>query len=163
MAYPRTFWKDHVTEYENRYQHVVNPDGTVTHTPVTGAIIQQGIPQNQPNFDKMEEGIFGATETGAEAARIMLHHGQAIEGLIGEKGQTTMTNSLAYPFNNSVKTVSLIQPRNNTNYVVDVEIPSNAGNVGRVEVTDKLLNGFKIAFTGSAASVTVNYTVRGGM
>lgn len=164
MAYPRSFWKDHVTQYENRFQHVVNGDGTVTHTPVPGTILQQGTPQNQPNFDNMEEGIFGATEMGAEAARVIRHHGQSIEGLTGEKGQTTLTNSLEYPFNNSIKTVSLVQPRNNTNYVVDVEVPANAaGNVGRIEVTDKLVNGFKIAFTGSATSLTANYTVRGGM
>lgn len=163
MAYPRAFWKDHVTSRQNDFQHVDNGDGTIKHVPVPGTILQQGTPQNQPNFDNMEEGIFGATEGGAEAARVLRHHGQALDGLTGEKGQTTMTNSLEYPFNNSQKTVSLVQPRNNTNYVVDIEVPANAGNVGRIEVTDKLLNGFKIAFTGSAASVAVNYTVRGGM
>lgn len=163
MAYPRTFWKDHVTERENDFQHVENGDGTIKHVPVPGTILQQGTPQNQPNFDNMEEGIFGATEMGAEAARSIRHHGQAIEGLKGEKGQTTLTNSLVYPFNNSIKTVSLATPRNRTDYVVDVEVPANVGNIGRIEITDKLLNGFKIAFTGSATSVSVNYTVRGGM
>jgi hypothetical protein len=163
MAYPRTFWKDHVTERQNDFQHVDNGDGTIKHIPVPGTILQQGTPQNQPNFDNMEEGIFGATEMAAEAARSIRHHGQAIEGLRGEKGQITLTNSLEYPFNNSIKTVSLATPRNRTDYVVDVEVPANIGNVGRIEITDKLLNGFKIAFTGSAASVTLNYTVRGGM
>lgn len=40
-------------------------------------------------------------------------------------------------------------------------IPAN-GNVGEIVVTDKLTNGFKLAFTGSASSVTVKYTVIGG-
>lgn len=163
MAYPRTFWRDHVTEYQGRYLMTNNSDGTVTLTPVPGQILQQGTPQNQPNFDNLEEGVFGATETAAELARMVRLHSQAIEGVEGERGQTTLTNSLEYPFNNSQKTISLAKPRNNTNYVVDVEVPANAGNVGRIEVTDKLRNGFKIAHSGSAASVNIIYTVRGGM
>lgn len=162
MAYPRTFWRDHVTEFQNKYNMTTNGDGTVTLIPVPGQILQQGTPQNQPNFDNIEEGLFGVTETAAELVRIARLQGQAIEGVVGERGQTTLTNSLEYPFNNSKKTISIATKRNNTNYVVDVEVPANAGNVGRIEITDKLANGFKMAFSGSAASVNVIYTVRGG-
>ena len=43
------------------------------------------------------------------------------------------------------------------------EVISADGEVGNVIVTDKQLNGFKIAFTGSAKNVTIKYYVQGGM
>ena len=39
----------------------------------------------------------------------------------------------------------------------------SGGAVGDIEFTDKLLNGFKVAYTGSAKSVTMDLYVRGGM
>lgn len=45
-------------------------------------------------------------------------------------------------------------------------LPTNeasGGAVGDIEFTDKLLNGFKVAYTGSAKSVTMDLYVRGGM
>ena len=42
MAYKRTFWQDHVTEFEDRYTERENEDGTITHIPVEGEVIQQG-------------------------------------------------------------------------------------------------------------------------
>ena len=33
------------------------------------------------------------------------------------------------------------------------------GNAGEIEVSDKLVNGFKLSFTGSASSVTVAWVV----
>ena len=55
--YQETIWQDHVTEFEDRYEERINPDGTVTHIPVEGEIIQQGTPQNAKNFNHMEDGI----------------------------------------------------------------------------------------------------------
>ena len=82
--------------------------------------------------------------------------------LICEEGTVSMTNNLNFPFNNSQKTVALSKPQKNTKYVVIVD-DVTAGNVGEIIVTDKQVNGFKIAYTGSAASATAKYTVIGGI
>jgi hypothetical protein len=57
MPYPQTDWKDHVTEYENRYTESTNPDGSITHTKVEGEVIQQGTPMSATNFNHQEDGI----------------------------------------------------------------------------------------------------------
>lgn len=80
-----------------------------------------------------------------------------------EKGSVTLTNSETFPFNNSQKSVSLAAERATKDYIVTiVSATASTGNVGEVIVSDKLVNGFKLAFTGSAASVTVEYMVTGG-
>ena len=164
MAHKRTFWQDHVTEFEDRYTERENEDGTITHIPVEGEVIQQGTAQNAPNFNNMEEGIFAANELGAEAVRVLVHHGQAIEQLSGEKGTVTLTNTQVYPFNNSRTTVALVKPRQTLDYTVSVEaVAVGGGAVGEIVITDKQLNGFKIEHTGSAAKVSVKYIVEGGM
>lgn len=80
-----------------------------------------------------------------------------------EVGTTTLTNSKAYPFNNSDATVSLNTPRDNLNYTVTTEVTATSGCVGEVEVYDKQLNGFKLRFTGSGTQATVKYYVQGGL
>ena len=65
-------------------------------------------------------------------------------------------------FNNSVKTVALANMRSTLDYRVITEVQGNPVNVGDVVVYDKQVNGFKIAFTGSAKSVTVRCFVQGG-
>lgn len=75
-----------------------------------------------------------------------------------------LTNTQTYPFNDSQTTLQINPPRNYTNYRVDVEVLSvNGGAVGDIVISDKLVNGFKIAFTGSATSVSVRCHVLGGM
>lgn len=81
---------------------------------------------------------------------------------ITEIGTVTLTNSLKFPFNNSKQSVSLTKTRKTTNYVVMTDVTAFNGNVGEVEVTGKLTNGFQIGYTGSAASSTVRYVVIGG-
>ena len=73
---------------------------------------------------------------------------------ITETGTVNLTNSLKFPFNNSKQSVSLTKTRKTTNYVVLTEVTAFNGNVGEVEVTGKLTNGFQIGYTGSAASAT---------
>ncbi|MCM1059679.1 MAG: hypothetical protein NC452_05240 [Eubacterium sp.] len=162
--YNRTFWQDHVTQYENRFREQNNSDGTISHIPVEGEVLQEGTPQNAANFTNIETGIFSAHETAAELARIALQQGRGINALSGETGTITLKNTSVYPFNNSVKSVSLAKIRDTEEYTVDayVTAPTDGGSVGRIVITDKLKNGFKIAYTGGAASVTVKYTVRGG-
>lgn len=80
-----------------------------------------------------------------------------------EKGSVTLTNTEAFPFNNSQKSVSLATERATKDYIVTiVSATASTGNVGEIVVSDKLVNGFKIAHTGSAVNVTVDYMVTGG-
>lgn len=161
--YNRQYWQDHVTQYENRYREQANGDGTITHVPVEGEVLQEGTPQNGTNFNNLETGAFAANELGAELARLLLQQNRALNMVKGESGTVTLTNTLAYPFNNSDKSVNIAAVRDTTEYTVDVDTGAGGAGIGRVVVYDKLKNGFKIAFTGGAASVTVKYTVRGGV
>lgn len=92
-----------------------------------------------------------------------LQQKRALTDLEAEIDKITLTNSETFPFNNSVKTVALQKQRNTLNYRVITEVVSADGEVGDVIITDKQLNGFKIAFTGSAKNVTIKYYVQGGM
>lgn len=78
--------------------------------------------------------------------------------------ESTLTNSQKYPFNNSKTTLQISPNRSDTAYRVEVEVLETVGGaVGDIEITDKLVNGFKIAYTGSATSVKVRCHVKGGM
>lgn len=161
--YEQKLWQDHVTEFEDRYTESRNDDGTITHTPVEGEIIQQGTPQNATNFNHMENGISNATETAALMALSTIHHQQAIADLQGETATVTLKNTQQYPFNNSTQSVALKTERNHMDYTVGTEIVDYTGGFpGDIVITEKLLNGFKMAHTGSAKSVTVKVYVKGG-
>jgi hypothetical protein len=163
MMYSWTYWLDHVTQYENRYKETNNTDGTVTHTPEEGEVLQQGTPQNATNFNKMEDGISNAGELAALMAIERIHTQQAIEDITGETLTVSLTNTLEYPFNNSVKTVALQQQRNHTDYTVTAELLDETGGfAGDIIISDKLVNGFKVAYTGSATNATVKLYVKGG-
>lgn len=161
--YEPKLWQDHVTQYENRYTESRNDDGTITHTPVEGEIVQQGTPQSAKNFNHMEDGITNAGELAALMAAAAIHQQQGLKDLAGETMLVTLTNSQEYPFNNSEKTVSLPQTRNHVDYTVEAEVAEYSGGFpGEIVISAKLLNGFKVAFTGSAKSVTVKLYVKGG-
>lgn len=162
MAHKRTFWQDHVTEFSDRYTETNNDDGTISHIPVEGEVIQQGTPQNARNFNALEEGAFSAEVLGMEAMRVLLLHQRALNGLASETGEVTLTNSQKYPFNNSTKTVALKQKMDTTTYTVEADVLSSAGEVGRIVVSDKQLNGFKVSYTGSATSAKIKFFVKGG-
>jgi len=115
----------------------------------------------------------GQVLTGAAMEDIdqaLYEHDEALEDLdtqmqklrVVETGSTTLTNSQEFPFNNSRKTVALVTPQANSDYLVDVEVDEANGNVGEVIVSSRMTNGFAIEHTGSATSVTVNYFVIGG-
>ena len=164
MAYKRTYWQDHVTEYSDRYNETQNPDGTITHTPVEGTVIQQGTPQIAQKFNNLEEGVFAADQLATEAARMAKVNARELDAEKGEKVTVNLTNSANYPFNNSVQNISIAQKKTKTDYYVDIEVVSAVGGgVGDFKVTDKLLNGFKLAFTGAATAVSVICRVRGGI
>lgn len=162
--YNWTEWQDHVTEFEDRYKESNNDDGTVTHTPIEGEVLQQGTPQSAKNFNHMEDGISNAGELSSLLTTIILHQNQQLQNLSGDILEVELTNSQEYPFNNSIKTIALERPRNHLDYTVTSEIEEYAGgNIGDVIVTQKLKNGFKIAYTGSAKEVKLKIFVKGGL
>lgn len=84
--------------------------------------------------------------------------------ITGEVITAQLTNNQQYPFNNSVKTISLPSLKNNTNYTIQYEITSYSGGfVGDIVMTEKMLNGFKIASTGSATTVNLKLYIKGGV
>lgn len=161
--YKKTVWQDHVVEKPDTYREVQNADGTVTHTPAEGEIIQQGTPMSATNYNNMEDGIFENNIGISMLLQEVLQHKRNLLDLEGEKGQKVLTNSKQYPFNDATQTVSLTKSRDTLNYRVDTEIINSNGTEGNVEVYDKQLNGFKLRFTGSAATATIKYIVQGGM
>lgn len=151
--YEPTTWKDEVRQNEGRYREEPNDDGSVTHVPDFGVIYQEGTPQDAKRFNNMEEGILAANK-GVKAlmdAQLSVEH-----------GVVSLNNTMTFPFNNSALSVPLELEQSDVRYVVNTEIISVAGNIGEVVVSDKLENGFKIAYTGSAPEAVVKYTVIGG-
>ena len=59
--------------------------------------------------------------------------------------------------------IALSTVRNFTDYTVEAEITDHEGNVGEVRIFDRMLNGFKIAYDGSAKSATIKLRIKGGM
>lgn len=84
-------------------------------------------------------------------------------GLKCEEGTKVLSNSLAYPFNNSKASVALSKTQNDTSYVVITDVASANGSAGEIIASEKQTNGFKLEYTGSASSVTVHYIVIGGL
>lgn len=170
--YNRKIWVDEVDQYENRYTEQANGDGTITHTKVPGERYVEGTPQSAVNFNNMEDGISDAHIAYALLQQAFREtewkHDDRLKALekatVQETGTVTLTNSLAFPFNNSKKTVPLANVRDNLNYVVVVvsKTASDGGNIGDVEISERQVNGFKIEHTGSSKSVTVVYAVIGG-
>lgn len=161
--YEPKLWQDHVTEFEDRYTESRNEDGTITHTPVEGETLQKGTPQSAKNFNHMEDGISNGGELAALLAIGVMHQRQQAQNLAGDVLEVELSNSMEYPFNNSVETVALSRPRNNLDYTVTAEVlECSGGSAGDIEVTEKLTNGFKIEYTGSAKKARLKVFVKGG-
>lgn len=168
-------WVDRVTQYVNRFRESNNPDGSITHTREDGEVLKVGTAQSAANFNDMEGGIFENSIILAEVNRVLREHSRDIEAMTGEMHLIYLHNTSKYPANNSKTTIALKQARNNTNYTVSCHIVSAvlpngvsidgdpAGVVGNIVITDKLLNGFKVAFTGDAKEVVLEVEVQGGM
>lgn len=156
-------WQDHVVEFPGRFDVQDLGDGKEQLTPAPGEIRQQGTPQNATNFNRMDIAAFEAMLIGNENTRMLLQTIRELEGVKGLSIDVTLTNSQAYPFNNSKATVNIPALRNTDSYYVITETLESNGEVGDYEVSEKLLNGFKLAFTGSATTVKVRCHVIGGM
>ena len=140
--YNRTQWKDRVVDSG------------------TGEVIQEGTLQSAGNFNNMEDGIEDAA---VAAAFLVIAAGQLDAQTTAEEKTVKLTNSQSYPFNNSQQTVNLGTTRTTTAYSVDVEVLDHSGDVGDVLISDRLLNGFKVRYDGSAKSATVKLIIKGGM
>lgn len=161
--YQKKLWQDHVVEFPNRFKETNLGNGMVEEVPAPGEIIQQGTPQSARNFNNMEEGVFNANELTDYLMIQTLQNARKIETVRGESNTVKMTNTQAYPFNNSSSTIALATPRDTTDYFVMVEVLDEVGgSAGNVTVYNKLANGFKIKFDGGAKEVTVRYNVTGG-
>ena len=171
--YANLLWLDHAVTPDRTFNIRQNGDGTVTLTPA-GEVIQQGTNMSAANFNNIEMGItdhdlamhiltilvrgLADRESVSEKDIVDLHTHLQVE----EK-TVKLTNTAQYPFNNSTASVSMAKARKTKNYLVEAEVMAADGNVGEIVITDRTLNGFKIAFTGSAKNVTVNIKIRGGI
>lgn len=157
-------WQDHIVEHPDWYKEVDVGNGNVQHIKVPGTVKQQGTPLSAKNLNHQESEALEALFMTRFLSDLLRKQADTVNGLAGEQITVTLTNTQSYPFNDSKKTVSLGTVRNTKNYTVLVEILSKTGaGVGDIEITDKLTNGFKIAYTGAASSVTVNCIVQGGI
>ena len=170
--YSRTYWVDHALSETNKFK-ITQVSGDIHTIVLYGTVMQQGVPQDAAHFNNIEEALSAhEIALGLHSNALMQHMDEikknaALAEVVDklhtvETGTVTLTNSAKYPFNNSQKTVALAAQRNTPAYVVITEVKSFVGNVGEIVVSDILANGFKIAFTGSATSVTVEYKILGG-
>ncbi len=159
-------WKDRQVEYPNRVALTDLGGGLYTIAKSPGTIEEAGTAQNADHFNNMDVGVFESLMIAEEALRHGLLMQRDIDGLDAEIHEVTIANTYAYPFNSSVYTVQLDKLRNKTSYTVTYEVVSVTGDpgcsVGDVVIYDKLANGFKVHFTGSATSVVLKLYVRGG-
>ena len=79
-----------------------------------------------------------------------------------EFGLIKLTNGKKYPFNDSLCTVALKTQKASVNYFVNTQIMESDGEVGDIIVSAMAVNGFKIAYTGSAKIVVLQYCVLEG-
>lgn len=154
---------DHVVEYPGRFQETDLGNNLIQHDPAPGEIVQEGTPLNAANMNLLDTAALQAIMMGSLNTSLLRQLSDKVEAQAGEQIEVTLTNTQQYPFNNSNKAVQLGTNRNKKNYTVLVEVlDSEGGGVGEILVTNKLLNGFQIAYTGAASSVTVNCIVQGG-
>lgn len=162
LLYNATKWLDHVTQYPMRRKITQNSDGTSDIVRAEGNIIQQGTPRNAKNYNNMESGILANQIHILVLQQETLQLQRAAAENHGEFGEVTIKNTNKYPFSSASITVPIKEKMSNFDYVVQIEVSETDGNVESIEVFDKQLNGFKLAFKGSAKNVKLKYKVTGG-
>lgn len=159
-------WKDRIVQRPRTYTEAYNQDGSRTDTPAPGEIQEQGTQISATNLNQMDHGVQDAKISAEQILIALRQIDWRVEDLekatVQETGTKTLTNTKNFPFNDSKASVALTNTRENKNYVVVIVEATGSGNIGEIEVSDRLTNGFKLAFTGSAKSVTVKYAVIGG-
>ena len=159
-----TEWKDEVVQYPDRYKRTQVDTDLFDFKRSPGEVIQNGTPQNAKNFNALKNGI---EESMSVAKMAYTNAGaglDAADSALGERQTITLKNTDDYPFNNSKITVSLKKSKSTSNYMVFAELigKTGGGSVGDITISDKMLNGFKIEFSGAAKTVTLNIAVTGG-
>lgn len=164
--YSNLLWLDHAVTPDRTFRKTDNQDGTITLTPA-GRVIQQGTNMSAANFNNMEMGISDVDLAAHLLVMLTRDILRKTETLISEttveEKTVILKNTAKYPFNSSEQSVSLQKNRITKNYIVDVEIVSANGNIGEIVITDKTLNGFKVAYTGSATEAKFNLKIIGGI
>lgn len=77
-------------------------------------------------------------------------------------GLVRLENTQEYPFNNSRQTVALEREMPDTGYTVLTELAAAGGEVGEICVSGKAVNGFQLAYTGSAPWAEFRCVIVGG-
>jgi len=96
-------------------------------------------------------------ETTQELVRQVRHLRRSIGGLLGEHHRITLQNQQTYPFNDSAAIIALDRIHGTNDYFINVQVlEAVGGGAGQVLVTQKMRNGFQIAFTGAACKVTLD-------
>ena len=128
-----------------------------------GVTIQEGTPISQKNMNNIEVRVEGSEYAILNLMQYQRQNSRSIANVEGEVILASLTNTKAYPFNNSDKLITLTKIRDNLDYTVFVEAVSKVGEIGEIKVFDKQVNGFKVKHTGSATSVELKLYVRGGL
>lgn len=139
----RTFWQDEVKDQN-------------------GNIIQPGTPISARNMNSLETRTENNKNAVLQLIQRNLQNERTIKRLEGRTTVIDLQNSKNYPFNNSTSLVTLDESQDDFNYSVYTEVIESDGEVGKIIVFDKQLNGFKIKFTGSAKEVKARVHIRGG-
>lgn len=166
MYYP-TNWEDHVNSMPGVYKiEVVDESKNHYSIQEAGEVMVPGTPQDQAHFNNLETGVHDANIAMSLILNFARQLGWRTDALetatVQEVGTVSLTNTQQFPFNSSKKSVALANRRDNLNYIVVIVAVTGSGNIGEVEVTDRLVNGFKLNYTGSAPSAAITYAVIGG-
>lgn len=136
-------WVDHVVDNE-------------------GKVIQQGTPVSQKQLNRMEAGIQTALGSTATLAVQNLQFIQKLTEEYEKMGkQKIKQGSVTVTEGNYAKVVldGFVQ-YDAPNYQVLTEIiAGDLGLIGEIQVYDKISNGFKIKYTGSAKEAKINWTL----
>lgn len=164
--YDWSYWLDHVTSPSNAFR-IEDIGGGLYKITLAGTVMQQGTPQDQSHFNNIEGGIVDAHAATAlllNFARQVGWQKDDILSWIGKvntvyAGTTNLTNAEEFPFHSAPQSVSIGASLDNTYYDVQTRVTTFSGSVGDVEISDKLVNGFKLSYTGSASSATIAWVV----
>lgn len=139
----------------------------------TQEIIQQGTDQSAANFKNDSAGTVDANIAAALFLQYFLEFDRDMRAIAAnhaaelavEVQTINLTNAQAskWPNNSSVMSVALATNRKTLNYDVEVEVVSANGNIGDIVASERQLNGFKIAYDGSASAATLKLRIKGGM
>lgn len=170
-------WLDHVISGTQTYtlQEVAGSPGhfKLVADPVT--VVQQGTPLSQSKLGMMNDGIaFSHFVEGSMIGELMQKLGVMRNDRIVDfqkrlvQGSAVITGtpgnylSTEYPFVLvSLPTGSQYAQTNTPNYDVNLSVISadDMNAIGNLEVYDKASNGFKVRYTGSAKTVSFNWTI----